>query len=143
MTLEDTSEVRFELSDLNYLCSHASLACKGFLEMIATAIDKSSAQSDIPHLLLPLRLTFYDPLSCEASLATKKNIILLKKTNLINSTLTTSQFCNKNISPREALQSLQMPKDRGGTAMGTGGTKLRSFLKKLIDETKFLDDLVK
>ena len=32
-----------------------------------------------------------------------------------------------------------MPKDRSGTAMGTGGTKLRHFLKKLIDETKVLD----
>ena len=79
----------------------------------------------------------------ERIIGIKKIIILLKKTNLIDSTLTTSQFCNKNISPSEALQSLQMPKDRGGTAMGTGGTKLRSFLKKLIDDTKFLDDLVK
>ena len=37
--------------------------------------------------------------------------------------------------------SPQMPKDCGGTAMGTGGTKLRSFLKNLIDETKVLDDV--
>ena len=44
MTSEDTSEVRFELSDLNYLYSHASLACKGFLEMIAT--DKRTASYD-------------------------------------------------------------------------------------------------
>ena len=38
---------------------------------------------------------------------------------------------------------LQMPKDCGGTAMGTGGTKLRSFLKQLIDETKVPDDAKK
>ena len=36
MTSEVTSEVRFELSGLNYLCSHASLAFKGFPEMIDT-----------------------------------------------------------------------------------------------------------
>ena len=36
MTSEDASEVIVELSDLNYLCPHASLASKGFLEMIHT-----------------------------------------------------------------------------------------------------------
>ena len=36
--------------------------------------------------------------------------------------------------------SPQMPKDHSGTAMGTGGTKLRSFLKQIIDETKVRDD---
>ena len=34
MTSEVKCNLRFELSDLNYLCSHASLARKGFLEMI-------------------------------------------------------------------------------------------------------------
>ena len=36
MTLEVKADLKIELSDLNYLCSHASLACKGFLEMIPT-----------------------------------------------------------------------------------------------------------
>ena len=36
MALEVTSDLRFELSNLNYICYHASLACKGFLEMIET-----------------------------------------------------------------------------------------------------------
>ena len=36
MTSEVNADLKIELSDLNYLCSHASLACKGFLEMIAT-----------------------------------------------------------------------------------------------------------
>ena len=34
MTSEVTSDQKIELSDLDYLGSHASLACKGFLEMI-------------------------------------------------------------------------------------------------------------
>ena len=34
MTVEVKCNLRFELSDLNYLCSHAFLACKGFLETI-------------------------------------------------------------------------------------------------------------
>ena len=58
MTSEDIYEVRLELSDLNYLCSHASLACKGFPEMIATNNRAN-----------------YDPLSCVASLATKNTVI--------------------------------------------------------------------
>ena len=36
MTSEVKADLKIELSDLNYLCSHASLACKGFLEMIHT-----------------------------------------------------------------------------------------------------------
>ena len=36
MTSEVKADLIIELSDLNYLCSHASLACKGFLEMIET-----------------------------------------------------------------------------------------------------------
>ena len=36
MTSEVTSDLKIELSDLNYLGSHASLAYKGFLEMIDT-----------------------------------------------------------------------------------------------------------
>ena len=36
MALEVTSDLRFELSNLNYICYHASLACKGFLEIIQT-----------------------------------------------------------------------------------------------------------
>ena len=36
MTSVVTSEVRFELSGLNYPCSHASLPCKCFSEMIET-----------------------------------------------------------------------------------------------------------
>ena len=52
--LQKTSEVRsdliIELSDLNYLCSHASLACKCFPEMIDTD-DRTN----------------YDPLTCVAS----------------------------------------------------------------------------
>ena len=34
MTSEVTSDLKIELSDLDYLCFHVSLACKGFLEMI-------------------------------------------------------------------------------------------------------------
>ena len=36
MTSEVKADLKIELGDLNYLCSHASLACKGFLEMIET-----------------------------------------------------------------------------------------------------------
>ena len=36
MTSEVKADLKIELSDLNYLCSNASLACKGFPEMIAT-----------------------------------------------------------------------------------------------------------
>ena len=36
MTSEVKADLIIELSDLNYLCSHASLACKGFLEIIPT-----------------------------------------------------------------------------------------------------------
>ena len=36
MASEVQNDLGIELSDLNYLCSHASLACKGFLEMIET-----------------------------------------------------------------------------------------------------------
>ena len=34
MTFEAEADLRIELSDINYLYSYASLACKGFLEMI-------------------------------------------------------------------------------------------------------------
>ena len=36
MTSKVTSDLKIELSDLNYLGSYASLAYKGFLEMIDT-----------------------------------------------------------------------------------------------------------
>ena len=39
MTSEVTSDLKIELSDLNSLCSHASPASKGFLEMIDTDDD--------------------------------------------------------------------------------------------------------
>ena len=42
MALEVTSDLRFELSKLNYICYHASMACKGFLEMIETTGQLSS-----------------------------------------------------------------------------------------------------
>ena len=35
-TLEVKADLKIEFSDLNYLCCHASLACKGFPEMIPT-----------------------------------------------------------------------------------------------------------
>ena len=60
MTSEDTSEVIFELNDLNYPCSHAFLACKGFPEMIHTTTAN------------------YDLLTCLALLATKNMISLLR-----------------------------------------------------------------
>ena len=40
MTSEVKADLKIELSDLNYLCSNASLACKGYLEMIHTMINK-------------------------------------------------------------------------------------------------------
>ena len=36
MTSDVKADLKIELSDLNYLCSHASLACKCSPEMIAT-----------------------------------------------------------------------------------------------------------
>ena len=39
MTSEVTYDLKIELSDLDYLGSHASLSCKGFLEMIDTDAD--------------------------------------------------------------------------------------------------------
>ena len=53
MTSEVTYDLRFELSDLNDLYSHAFLACMRWF-------NKTSGQSDIPHvpLPLPLQLTF-------------------------------------------------------------------------------------
>ena len=45
MTSEVKADLKIELSDLNYLCSHASLACKGFLEMIET--DNNNEQQPI------------------------------------------------------------------------------------------------
>ena len=36
MTSEVKADLKIELSDLNYLCSNASMACKGFPEMIET-----------------------------------------------------------------------------------------------------------
>ena len=52
MTSEVKADLKIELSDLNYLCTNASLACKGFPEMIETMAN-------------------YDPLTCVASLASK------------------------------------------------------------------------
>ena len=34
MTSKATNDLRFEISDLNYLCSHVVLASKGFCELI-------------------------------------------------------------------------------------------------------------
>ena len=36
MTTEVKADLKIELNDLNYLCFNASLACKGFPEMIQT-----------------------------------------------------------------------------------------------------------
>ena len=44
MALEVTSDLRFELSNLNYICYHAFLACKGFLEMIQTTPPMTTGQ---------------------------------------------------------------------------------------------------
>ena len=44
MTSEVKADFKIELSDLNYLCSHASLACKCSPEMIVT--DKRTANYD-------------------------------------------------------------------------------------------------
>ena len=53
--LQKTSEVKanlkIELSDLNFLCSHASLACKGFLEMIQTDKQQQPIMIHRPALL--------------------------------------------------------------------------------------------
>ena len=54
MASKVTYEIRFELSGLNCLCSHASLACNCFPEMVETT------------------MTNYDPLTCVALLACKK-----------------------------------------------------------------------
>ena len=43
MALEVTSDLRFKLSNLNYMCYHASLACKGFLEMIEITTGQLSS----------------------------------------------------------------------------------------------------
>ena len=40
--LEVTYDLTFEVNDLNYLCSHASLACKGFHEMIDTTDGRTA-----------------------------------------------------------------------------------------------------
>ena len=45
MTSEVKTDLKIELSDLNYLSSHASLACRGLLEMIHTT-DKQKANYD-------------------------------------------------------------------------------------------------
>ena len=42
MTSEVKADLKIELSDLNYLCCHASLACEGFLEMIHTTNDEAN-----------------------------------------------------------------------------------------------------
>ena len=36
MASEAKADLKIEISDLTYLCPHDSLACKGFLDMIAT-----------------------------------------------------------------------------------------------------------
>ena len=48
MTSEVKADLKIELSDLNYLCSHASLACKGFLEMIETDKQTNNAANYDP-----------------------------------------------------------------------------------------------
>ena len=55
MTSEVVSDLKIELSDLNYPCSHAY-----------QVFDKSSGQSENPPLPLHLRLTFYHPLTSVA-----------------------------------------------------------------------------
>ena len=56
MTLKVKADLKIEHSDLNYLCSHPSLASKCFPEMIDT--DGRNGAN-------------YDPLTCVASLQVK------------------------------------------------------------------------
>ena len=46
MTSEVKADLKIELSDLNYLCSHAYLACKCFPEMIDTDNQQQTANYD-------------------------------------------------------------------------------------------------
>ena len=49
MTLEVKADLKIELSDLSYLCSHSSLACKCFPEMIhTTPTDKQQTANYDP-----------------------------------------------------------------------------------------------
>ena len=60
MTSEVKADLKIELSDLNYLCSHPSLASKCFPEMIHT--DNGQRAN-------------YDPLTCVASQQVKTKTI--------------------------------------------------------------------
>ena len=56
MTSDVKADLRIELSDLNCLCDHAPLACKGFLETIHTTgqlslIDERCTLVKMIHLL--------------------------------------------------------------------------------------------
>ena len=46
MTSEVKADLKIELSDLNYLCSHPSMAYKCFPEMIETTDTKQTANYD-------------------------------------------------------------------------------------------------
>ena len=59
MTSVVKADLKIELSDLNYLCSHASLACKCFPEMIETDKQQTTTAN-------------YDPLTCVASPQVKR-----------------------------------------------------------------------
>ena len=45
MTSEVKPDLKIELSDPNYVCSHTSLACKGFLEKIHTTMTTTGQLS--------------------------------------------------------------------------------------------------
>ena len=38
------ADLKIELSDLNYLCSNASLTCKDFLDMMIDTMDATNSQ---------------------------------------------------------------------------------------------------
>ena len=62
MTSEAKADLKIELSDLNYLCSNAYLACKCFHEMIATNNKRGQLWSiDLLALLKVKMLPRYTP----------------------------------------------------------------------------------
>ena len=58
MTSDGTSDLKIQLSDLDYLCSHVSLASKGLHELNATQAEEE----------------VYDPLTCVALPQVKRDI---------------------------------------------------------------------
>ena len=59
MSLLTASEVNFELSDLIYLCCHASLASKWLHELNDTDIHKCSFESLSPKVLKDISFLFF------------------------------------------------------------------------------------